>query len=239
MGISTKMGDSGYTGTLGGERVPKYHIVTEAVGALDEANALLGVARASSKEKRIKRILLQVQKHLFTIGAELSCSTGSKPPRKTISDMEVNWVERLIDGIEESLALPPGFVAFGQERCSAQMDVARTAVRKTERIAVKMKSEGMIDNPSIFKYLNRLSDLIFLLACFEERSDTERRKINRTLLYSYWSEPAIRKVLILVGSTILILIIAIILIVAFHRPTTEWIGNMMGGHMQETGMPKK
>jgi cob(I)alamin adenosyltransferase len=65
MNISTKKGDSGYTSLLRGERVPKHHLAIEAVGTLDEANSLLGLARASSKEKRIKRIILQVQKHLF------------------------------------------------------------------------------------------------------------------------------------------------------------------------------
>jgi cob(I)alamin adenosyltransferase len=112
MGVSTKKGDDGYTGTLSGDRIPKYHIVAEAMGTLDEANSLLGLARASSKEKRIKRILLQVQKHLFIIGVELSVHKGSgRQPRKNISETDVIWLERLIDDLEGALALPPGFVA--------------------------------------------------------------------------------------------------------------------------------
>lgn len=238
MGISTKTGDSGYTGTLGGERVPKYHIVTEAVGTLDEANALIGLARASSKDKRVKRILLQVQRHLFTMGAELSGAAGDKRPRKTISDAETKWLERLIDELEESLALPPGFVAFGEEKCSAQMDIARTAVRKAERIVVKMKTEGMIENLSLLKYLNRLSDLIFVLACFEQRSMTERPKVNRALFVSYWSDPAARRMLIAAIGTILVLIITIILIMIFHHPAPERT-DMMRQHMQEMETPKR
>jgi cob(I)alamin adenosyltransferase len=76
MHISTKKGDSGYTGLLTGGRVPKHHLIIEAVGTLDEANSQLAVARASSQQKRTKRIILQVQKQLFIIGAELSVPKG-------------------------------------------------------------------------------------------------------------------------------------------------------------------
>src|SRR5512146_1052412 len=143
MGITTKKGDSGFTSTLSGARVPKYIVIIEAAGALDEANSLLGSARAGSKGKRIRRILLQVQEHLFVIGSDLSVPKGTgPPPKKTVSEAEVAWLEKLIDDFEEALSLPPGFVAFGQEPDAAQMNVARTAVRKAERSAVKMNSEG-------------------------------------------------------------------------------------------------
>ncbi|NIO20961.1 MAG: cob(I)yrinic acid a,c-diamide adenosyltransferase, partial [Candidatus Aenigmarchaeota archaeon] len=141
MGVSTKRGDTGHTSLFRGERVSKHHLVIEAVGVLDETNSLLGLARASSKEKRIKRIILQVQKHLFIIGAELSVPKGlGKPPKKKISETNVKWLEKLLEDFEEALSLPPGFVAFGQEEGASHMDVARTSVRKAERIAVKMKS---------------------------------------------------------------------------------------------------
>lgn len=234
MGITTKKGDRGYTGMLSGERVPKYHIVMEAAGALDEANSLLGLARATSKEKRIKRILLQVQKHLIVIGAELSVPEGTgRPPKKVISETDVKWLEKLIDDLEEALALPPGFVAFGQEPCSAHMNVARTAVRKAERTAVKLNSQDMVANPSILKYLNRLSDLIFLLACFEEKSDKERQKINQAVLHAHLSDPSVRKMAIFIVSAILALIAAIILILIFHRPAPERSPNTAPEHMQE------
>jgi cob(I)alamin adenosyltransferase len=131
MNISTKKGDSGFTSLLRGQRV--------------QANSFLGLARASAKAKRIKRIILQVQKHLFIIGAELSWLKGGlKSPKKGISEADINWLELLIEEFEESLALPPGFVAFGQEEGSSHLDVARTSVRKVERMAAKMKSEKMI-----------------------------------------------------------------------------------------------
>jgi len=233
--ISTKRGDSGETSTLSGERVPKYHLITEAVGTLDEASAMLGLSRASARERRVKRILLQVQNHLFTMGAEISMSTSGKKLRKTTTDADVRWVEGLVDRFEEALALPPGFIAFGQETSSAQMDVARTAVRKVERIAVKMKSEGLIENPALFQYLNRLSDLLFVLACFEERTRDERRAMGPAIFQSYRTDSAVRKVAVLVGSIILALIIAIILILIFHGQNPEKPVETMKGHMQEMG----
>src|SRR4030067_2343458 len=113
MGISTKKGDTGYTSLLGGERGSKYHWRTETVGALDEANSFLGLTRASAKDDRVKRIILQVQKHLFTIGAEVSNpKEGGKPLKKTVSEMDVNWLDRLGEKYEEGFSLPPGFVAY-------------------------------------------------------------------------------------------------------------------------------
>jgi cob(I)alamin adenosyltransferase len=222
MHVTTKKGDSGYTSLLRGERISKHHLVIQAVGILDETNSLLGLARASSVEKRIKRIILQVQKHLFIIGAELSVPKGQgKPPKKNISETEIKWLEKLIEEFEEALALPPRFVAFGQEEGASHMDVARTSVRKAERIAVEMKSEDMIENFHILKYLNRLSDLIFVLACFEEKSEAEKRKLSRAFLSSKWADPTFRKWIILTGSIVLVLAGAIIFLLVFHKPAQE------------------
>lgn len=222
MRVTTKKGDAGYTSLLRGERVSKHHLIIEAVGNLDESNSLLGLGRASSKERRVKRIILQIQKHLFILGAELSVPKGkNKPPKKTISETDIKWLERLIEEFEEALALPPGFVAFGQEEGASHLDVARTSVRKAERIVVKMKSEDLIQNPHILKYLNRLSDLIFVLACFEEKDEAERRKIGRALFSLKWSDPMFRKWTIFTGSIILALVVAIILLLVFLKPTPE------------------
>ena len=232
MRVSTKKGDSGYTSLLRGERISKDDLVIEAVGILDEANSLLGLARASSKENRIKRTILQIQKHLFVIGAELSVPKGRGiPPKKIISEAEVKWLEKLIEDFEEVLALPTGFVAFGQEEGASHMDVARTSIRKAERIAVKMKTEDMLKNPLILKYLNRLSDLIFLFACFEEKTGTERKKMNRALFSFTWSDPVFRRWTIFSGSIILALVTTIILVLLFHKPGPEV--NSVTDHMKQ------
>jgi cob(I)alamin adenosyltransferase len=197
MHISTKNGDSG----------------------LDEANSQLAVARASSQQKRTKRIILQVQKHLFIIGAELSVPRGKgKAPNKIITEIDIKWLERLVDDFEEALALPPGFVAFGQNEGSSHLDVARTSVRKVERLAAKMKTDNMMANLDVLKYLNRLSDLIFLLACFEEKDEEEVRRMNRTAFSSQLAVPLSRKWGIAIGSCILALLTAIVFLFFFYKP---------------------
>jgi cob(I)alamin adenosyltransferase len=234
MRISTKRGDSGYTSLLKGERVPKHHLIIEAGGTLDEANSLLAVARASLQHKRIKRIILQVQKHLFIIGAEFSVSKDKeKAPKKIITETDIKWLERLVDEFEEALALPPGFVAFGQNEGSSHLDVARTSIRKVERLAAKMKSEDLIANPNVLKYLNRLSDLIFLLACFEEKDEDQKQKINQSLFSSHPARPLSRKWAIAAASIIFMLTVAIVLILIFHRPAPQESFNSMQNHMKQ------
>ncbi len=234
MGISTKKGDSGFTSLLRGQRVPKYHLAIDAVGTLDEDNSFLGLARASAKAKRNNRIILQVQKHLFIIGAEISWLKGGlKSPKKGISEADINWLELLVEEFEESLALPPGFVAFGQEEGSSHLDVARTSVRKVERMAAKMKSEKMIENPYILKYLNRLSDLIFLLACFEEKDEEEKQKIDQSLFSSQLANPLFRKWGITVASIFFMLIVTIVLLLFFHRPAPQENFDYMQNHMKQ------
>lgn len=224
MRVTTKKGDSGYTRLLRGQIIPKYHPATEALGGIDETNSLLGLARAKSGNRRIKRTILQVQKHLFIIGAELSVPKGyGKPPGKVISDTEIGWLEKLIEDFEEILDLPPGFVAFGQEESSSHLDVSRTSVRKAERVAVRMMSDNMIDNPHIIKYLNRLSDLIFLLACFEEKGGKEKQRLN----------PVIRSWTIFAGVLILILVAIIVLILIFHDPGQNAASDVLIDHLEE------
>lgn len=221
MSVSTKQGDSGFTRTLGGRQVPKYHLITEAVGAVDEANSFLGLARASSEEKRIKRIILFIQRRLFAVGAELSRGGRGGTAPKTITEADLRWIEKLIEDFEEALALPPGFVAFGQERSSSQLDVARTSVRKAERLVVKMKSEGLLENPFVLKYMNRLSDLLFLLASFSDKNGEERRRIGRYLPSGLLSGPAGGRRQILVGSAMAVLLLIIISLLLFHGAPKE------------------
>jgi hypothetical protein len=142
-------------------------------------------------------------------------------------------LDRLVEKYEEALAIPPEFVAFGQEETSSRTDVARASVRKAERMVVKMKSEGMVENDYILKYLNRLSDLIFLLACFEEKEEGKRREINRAYFPFRLSDLFFRKWAIIVGSIILVLIAAIILLLIFHRPAPKPTHQQLMEHMND------
>lgn len=223
MGISTKKGDEGYTSLYRGGRVPKHHLITETNGAIDEAISQIGLARASLQEKRTKRILLQVQQDLFTVGAEISTQKGQgRRLKKKITQTHVEWLEKLVDEFEEALALPPGFVAFGQRKNASHLDVARTGVRRAERFATKMRSEDMIENPQLLRYLNRLSDLIFLLASFEESDASQRKNIRRRLEFSGWREPLYKRWLIIGGTLLFVLLGIIVLLLMFHgQPETE------------------
>lgn len=217
MGVSTKKGDEGFTSLYRGGRVPKYHLITETNGAVDEAVSHIGLGRSAAKEKRTKRILLQVQKDLFTVGAEISTQKGqNRELKKTITPIHVEWLEKLVDEFEEALALPPGFVAFGQNESASHLDVARTAVRRAERLAVKMKSEGLFENPQLLRYLNRLSDLIFLLASFEESGSAKRQAVRRQLALSGWREPWYRRWFVIAGVFLLVSAVVIVLLLLFH-----------------------
>ena len=236
MNISTGKGDNGFTRTLSGDHVPKHHLIVEVGGALDEANAQLGLARSMTKVKRTKRIALHIQSHLFIVGAEVSSQKGEAANRKKrIGKMELQWVERLVDQFEEAMALPPGFIAFGQQEASSQLDVARTNIRKAERLASKMKDEGMLDNEYLLKYMNRLSDLVFLLACYDEKSLSEKAAIDRSMLYVKLSDPIIKRLTIVASAIILFLTVVIVSLLMFHgnpifQPDTQ-IQNPMEHHM--------
>jgi cob(I)alamin adenosyltransferase len=170
MSISTKKGDKGFTGLLGGRRVPKYHLQPETYGTLDELNSFLGMARATSKDQRVKGILFHIQNHLFIIGSEFALSGGDRNLLKgEITGKEVDWLGRLSTDFERMLKPEPGFVIYGETQISSILDVARSVSRRVERLAAKMKSKKMLHNLKILEYLNRLSDVLYLLARYEEK----------------------------------------------------------------------
>lgn len=170
MPISTKKGDKEFTGLLDGKRVPKYHLRPETYGTLDELNSFLGLARAVSRDRGVKKVLLTIQNHLFTIGAELALSGRNRNFLKgEITQKEVDWLNHLSRDLEASLKPDPRFIIYGELQVSSILDVARAISRKVERLATKMKSKRMLRNSKILEYLNRLSDVLYLLARQEEK----------------------------------------------------------------------
>ncbi|HPC73473.1 MAG TPA: cob(I)yrinic acid a,c-diamide adenosyltransferase [Syntrophales bacterium] len=165
----SKRGDKGETSLLGGQRVPKYDPRPETYGVLDEASSVMGVARAMTRSQKIKDILLAVQKDLLMMGAELSALPGDvQKLSKRIDESDVQRVEDLIDDLQKEVKLKNEFIYPGETVVSAQIDVARTVIRRAERNAAKMKDDGLVKNPEIHKYLNRLADMLFTLARYEE-----------------------------------------------------------------------
>ncbi len=170
MPISTKKGDRGFTGLLGGRRVSKYHLRPETYGTIDELNSFLGMARAVSKDKKVKKILFTIQNHFFFIGSELALSGKDRGLLKgEITQKEVDWLSQLSTHFEASLKPEPKFVIYGEILASSILDVARAVSRRAERRVAEMKSKKMLHNLKILEYLNRLSDVLYLLARYEEK----------------------------------------------------------------------
>ena len=167
-----KKGDGGETSLLYGDRVAKSDPRCEAYGTIDEAVSALGLARSLCISE-CKDIILSVQKDLFIIGAELA--TPSEHYSKLVekqnivtADM-VQRVENLIDELEAKIKMPQAFIIPGGASAgSAALDVARTVIRRAERRVVSLQHTGIVTNEEILKYLNRLADLIFTLARYEE-----------------------------------------------------------------------
>lgn len=171
--VYTKTGDDGSTGQLFGGRIPKGSDLVEALGDIDEAVSTLGVARAAcaadrSSDKRIAEILLRVQRELFIVGADLSVNPQHRDRLKAgISLVEPRMVtdlEKLIDELTAEKPLKPVFLVPGTTELEARIDLARTVVRRAERHILRAKDAGQMVSEHAQHYLNRLSDLVFVLA---------------------------------------------------------------------------
>lgn len=168
MKIYTKTGDKGETSLFGGERVPKYHDRIEAYGTIDELNSVIGLAVAETTDSTILGVLKEIQNDLFTLGADLA--TPREKRDKTIvpdiTEDHVKNLEKLIDGFSEQLPELKNFILPGGSKGASLLNVARTVCRRAERIVVAASEEFDI-SPNIVIYLNRLSDLLFVLARYE------------------------------------------------------------------------
>lgn len=165
----SKKGDTGETSLLGGQRVPKFDPRPETYGVLDEASSAMGVARAMTGNQKIKSILLSVQKDLLIIGAELSTLPDDYDKLvNTISDNDADRLERIIEDLQKDFEMKREFIYPGETVVSAQIDVARTIIRRAERKAALLKKDGIIQNETINQYLNRCADMLFTLARYEE-----------------------------------------------------------------------
>lgn len=167
-----KKGDMGETSLLFGHRVPKDSLRCEAYGTLDEAISGLGIARHSVSKPRTKEIILKIQQELFKVNAELAtlCDDYDKLAAQfgVINDEMVAELEKIINELEAKIELPRSFIIPGANPGSAWLDLIRTVIRRGERRVVTMRQNDEIKNDAILSYLNRLADLLFMLARYEE-----------------------------------------------------------------------
>lgn len=166
--VYTKTGDDGTTGQLFGGRIPKGGDLVEALGDIDEAVSALGVARAGCADTHTAEILLRVQRELFVVGADLSVNPAHrdrlKPGISLVESGMVIGLERLIDDVTDEHPLKPVFLVPGTTPLEATLDFARTVVRRAERHTLRAKEAGHVVSDDVQHYLNRLSDLVFVLA---------------------------------------------------------------------------
>jgi cob(I)alamin adenosyltransferase len=180
MAIYTKKGDKGKTSLFNNQtkntrRVSKDSLVIKAIGAVDEVNSYLGVIVSESKDKNLEDILRKIQKNLFTINASLSGAKIDLDKKETIN------LEKMIDDLEGSLPVLANFILPGGTRVAAKLMYARTLARRAERCTISLKRRKKV-NQEVLRYLNRLSDYIFMLA----RKENYRRGVK----WIIWSKKA-------------------------------------------------
>ncbi|MDH3251767.1 MAG: cob(I)yrinic acid a,c-diamide adenosyltransferase [Ignavibacteria bacterium] len=164
MKIYTKTGDSGDTSLFGGQRVPKDALRIEAYGTVDELNSLLGIVRADNADRRIDDILGSVQERLFEVGADLATPRSlDRDTIKRFQSEDAGPLEHLIDELETHLEGLKSFIIPGGSPVAARLHFARTVCRRAERAVVRLSRNEDIGEGTII-YLNRLSDLLFVLA---------------------------------------------------------------------------
>ncbi len=193
--VATGKGDDGTTGLLfGGPRIAKDDLRAEAYGSIDEAVAALGLARAELGIKEqlgvlgpgfgdLPALLLRIQRELFVVGAELATNPSAwdrlQDGSTRVSAAMVEGITSVLEDMEKRIELPREFVVPGETRTSAALELARTILRRAERRAVTLGREELIPGPHLLPYLNRLADLIWVLARVAEQAETRSATPSR------------------------------------------------------------
>ncbi|MCC6634137.1 MAG: cob(I)yrinic acid a,c-diamide adenosyltransferase [Chitinophagaceae bacterium] len=166
MKIYTKTGDAGKTSLIGGTKVPKSHIRIESYGTIDELNSYIGLVADYSSEEHIKIILKEIQDRLFTIGSSLATDPDKDPIMKLpdLKEEDILLLEQEIDNMNKELPVMKSFILPGGHVVVSTTHIARCVCRRAERICVAMQQEEMFISPIVIKYINRLSDYLFMLA---------------------------------------------------------------------------
>jgi len=164
--IYTKTGDAGKTSLIGGTKVPKSHIRIETYGTVDELNSYIGLVNDYLTDINTKNVLKEIQDRLFTIGSSLACDPNKESKLKIpdLNETDVTFLEKEIDKMNEVLPVMKSFILPGGHVAISTTHIARCVCRRAERLCVHMQQEKLFVGPLIIKYLNRLSDYLFVLA---------------------------------------------------------------------------
>lgn len=166
MKIYTKTGDLGKTSLIGGTKVPKNHIRIETYGTVDELNSYIGLIIDHVSDKHTKLVLKEVQDRLFTVGSSLACDPDKEPKMKIpdLKEKDIVVLEKEIDAMSDAIPPMKHFILPGGHVSVSTIHVARCVCRRCERLCVNMQEEELFVEPLVIKYINRLSDYLFVLA---------------------------------------------------------------------------
>jgi cob(I)alamin adenosyltransferase len=164
--IYTKTGDLGKTSLIGGTKVPKSHIRIEAYGTVDELNSYIGLVNDYIHNDSINFFLKEIQDRLFTVGSSLACDPDKEPLMKIpdLKEDDVQVLEKEIDRMNEELPVMKNFILPGGHPAVSTTHVTRCVCRRAERLCVNMQEHEVFVDALVIKYLNRLSDYLFVLA---------------------------------------------------------------------------
>ncbi|MGB4843008.1 MAG: cob(I)yrinic acid a,c-diamide adenosyltransferase [Ferruginibacter sp.] len=166
--IYTKTGDKGKTSLIGGTKVAKSNIRIEAYGTIDELNSYIGLTADQLTHQPSKNILKEIQDRLFTVGSSLACDPDKEPLLKIpdLKETDIELLEKEIDAMNVQLAPMKSFILPGGHVSISTAHVTRCVCRRAERLCVNMQEHDQFVDPLVIKYLNRLSDYLFVLARF-------------------------------------------------------------------------
>jgi cob(I)alamin adenosyltransferase len=164
--IYTKKGDSGKTSLIGGARVPKSHLRISAYGTIDELNAFIGLLGDQLSDMHGRELLREIQDRLFTIGSSLACDPDKDIAMKIpdLHESDIGLLEKEMDGMNEKLPEMKSFILPGGHMAVSTAHICRTICRRAERLIVELDMREPLTQPLIIKYINRLSDYLFVLA---------------------------------------------------------------------------
>jgi cob(I)alamin adenosyltransferase len=169
MSIATKRGDGGQTSLPGGVRVAKNDLRVECYGTIDELISTMGFARSITQDVEIKELAKNIQRELFKVGSAIGTHPESKKPAPDITESMVDALTNHVHAMEAEPGILNDWSIPGELPDAAAFDVARTVCRRVERIAVELRDGGELSNPHILSYLNRLSDVLWLMGRVLER----------------------------------------------------------------------
>jgi cob(I)alamin adenosyltransferase len=164
--IYTRTGDKGTTSLIGGTKVPKSHLRIEAYGTVDELNSHLGLCRDMIQDGPVREMILEIQDRLFTIGSSLACDPVKEPGMRLpdLKEDDVRGLEQEIDRMSEAIPPMRTFILPGGHPVVSQLHIARCVCRRSERCCVRLELESLEVEGLLLKYLNRLSDYLFVLS---------------------------------------------------------------------------